>query len=247
MKQELFEKAIRQAAQCGVEMVTLTGLGEPLMDPEIERKLTYIKGQHPSMKVALTTTGHRMQGHLLDVVCAYLDEINFSMYGIDKETYEYVHGGSMVFEENKKNIDDLLKRTKRPYAIISYIDMPATHGSIDEWKKYYEGKADQVNIWKTHRWPHSGNKDMSFKRCAPCRCLRLDTLNGFYIKVNGEVSPCCFDYNTEWIKKRILLDVRSDENAPQLCTDYPLFKSRGRAACLYQGAYRKRIFQNYTD
>ena len=38
---------------------------------------------------------------------------------------------------------------------------------------------------------------MSFKRCAPCRCLRLDTLNGFYIKVNGEVSPCCFDYNTE--------------------------------------------------
>lgn len=197
MKQELFEKAVNEAVECGVEMMTLTGFGEPLMDSEIERKLAYIKEQHPGLKVALTTTAHRLQGHLLDVICTYLDEINFSMYGINKETYEYVHGGSLVFEENKKNIDDLLAREKRPYAIVSYVDMPATHEYIEEWKNYYEGKADQVNVWKLHRWPHSDDKDLSFKQCTPCRCLRLDTLNGLYIKVNGEVSPCCFDYNTE--------------------------------------------------
>lgn len=197
MEQELFEKAVKEAVQCGVEMMTLTGFGEPLMDTEIERKLVYIKEQFPSVRVALTTTGYRLEGHLLDIVCTYLDEINFSMYGIDKETYEYVHGGSMVFEENKKNIDDLLNREKRPYVIMSYLDIPATHASIDEWKNYYEGKADQVNIWKLHRWPHTGNEDMSFQQCTPCRCLRLDTLNGLYIKVNGEVSPCCFDFNTE--------------------------------------------------
>lgn len=197
MKQELFEKAVNEAVECGVEMMTLTGFGEPLMDPEIERKLAYIKEQHPDLKVALTTTAHRLQGHLLDVICTYLDEINFSMYGMNKETYEYVHGGSLVFEENKKNIDDLLAREKRPYAIVSYVDMPATHEYIEEWKNYYEGKADQVNVWKLHRWPHSDDKNLDFKQCMPCRCLRLDTLNGLYIKVNGEVSPCCFDYNTE--------------------------------------------------
>lgn len=35
------------------------------------------------------------------LACAYLDEFSFSMYGIDKKTYEYVNGGSMIFEENK--------------------------------------------------------------------------------------------------------------------------------------------------
>lgn len=197
MNQKLFEKCVDEAVQCGVEMMTLTGFGEPLMDPEIERKLAYIKKTYSNVKVALTTTAHRLQGHLMDVICTYLDEINFSMYGINKETYEYVHGGKLVFEENKKNIDDLLAREKRPYAIVSYIDMPATHVYLEEWKNYYEGRADQVNVWKLHRWPHSDNKDMSFKQCDPCRCLRLDTLNGFYIKVNGSISPCCFDYNNE--------------------------------------------------
>ncbi len=198
MNQELFEKAVNEAVEWGgVEMVMLTGFGEPLMDPEIERKLLYVKEKFPRIKVALTTTGHRLQGHLLDVICTYLDEISFSMYGMNKKTYEYVHGGSLVFEENKKNIDNLLAREKRPYVIVSYIDLPDNHDDIEEWKKYYEGKADQVNIWKRHRWPHSDDRDFSFKQCSPCRCLRLDTLNGLYIKVNGEVSPCCFDYNTE--------------------------------------------------
>lgn len=197
MDQELFEKAVNEAVQCGVEMMTLTGFGDPLMDSAIEKKLVYIKDNFPTVKVAFTTTGYRLRGHLMDIICAYLDEINFSMYGIEKETYEYVHGGAMVFEENKANIDELLSRKKRPYAVVSYIDMPATHANLEEWKKYYEEKADQVNIWKPHRWPHSGDMDFSFKRREPCRCLRLDTLNGLYIKVNGEVSPCCFDYNTE--------------------------------------------------
>lgn len=211
MNQELFEKCVDEAVQCGVEMMTLTGFGEPLMDPEIERKLAYIKKNHSNVKVALTTTAHRLQGHLMDVICEYLDEINFSMYGIRKETYEYVHGGNLVFEENKKNIDDLLAREKRPYAIVSYIDMPATHAYMEEWKNYYEGRADQVNVWKLHRWPHSDNKDLSFKQCAPCRCLRLDTLNGLYIKVDGSISPCCFDYNNELsignIKKSSLQEI----------------------------------------
>lgn len=197
MKQELFEKSVREAVQCGVEMMTLTGFGEPLMDPEIEIKLAYIKNNFPNVKVALTTTGYGLQGHMLDVICTYLDEINFSMYGVNKDIYECVHGGSVKYEENKKNIDDLLEREKRPYVIVSYIDMSITHKYIEEWKSYYKEKADQINIWKLHRWPHSDNQDTSFKQCAPCRCLRLDTLNGLYIKVNGEVSPCCFDYNTE--------------------------------------------------
>lgn len=199
MKQELFEKCVREAVQCGVEMMTLTGFGEPLMDPEIEIKLKYIKNNYPNIKVALTTTGYGLQDHLQDVICTYLDEINFSMYGMNKKTYEYVHGGALKYEENKKNIDTLLAKEKRPYVIVSYIDMPATHDDMEEWKNYYGEKADQINIWKLHRWPHSGNADMSFKQCAPCRCLRLDTLNGFYIKVDGTVSPCCFDYNNELI------------------------------------------------
>lgn len=197
MKQELFEKCVREAAGCGVEMMTLTGFGEPLMDPELEMKLSYVKENYPNIKLALTTTGHRLSGHIMDVVCTYLDEINFSMYGIHKETYERVHGGTLKYEENKANIDNLLKREKRPVVVMSYLDMPVTHDEMEEWKSYYEGRVEQINIWTLNRWPHSDDPDLSFKQKEPCRCLRLDTLNGFYIKVNGDVSPCCYDFNTE--------------------------------------------------
>lgn len=190
MEQALFEKIVNEAVQCGIEMITLTGFGEPFMDPEIERKLVYIKTVYPQIKVALTTTGYGLKGHLIDAICANLDEIN-------KEIYEYVHGGKLIFEENKNNIDALLAREDRPYVILSYLDMEVTHASMNEWINYYERKADQVNIWKLNRWPHSGNQDFAFKKRTPCRCIRLDTLNGLYIKVDGEISPCCFDYNTE--------------------------------------------------
>lgn len=197
MKQELFEKCVVESAQCGVEMMTLTGFGEPLMDPELERKLVYVKENYPHIKLALTTTGHRLSGHILEIICTYLDEINFSMYGIHKETYEHVHGGSLKYEENKINIDNFLKLEKRPAVVMSYLDMPDTHDEMEEWKSYYEEKVEQINIWKLNRWPHSDDSDLSFRQKAPCRCLRLDTLNGLYIKVNGEVSPCCYDFNTE--------------------------------------------------
>lgn len=197
MKQELFERCIEESVKCGVEMINLTGFGEPLLDPEIELKLKYVKKNYPNINIALTTTGYRLSGKMADIICEYLDEINFSMYGMHKETYEGVHRGSIKYEENKLNIDNFLARKKRPYSIVSYIDLSINHGDIEEWKEYYEEKAEQLNIWKPHRWPHSGNLDMDFKQNAPCRCQRIDTLNGIYIKVNGDVSPCCFDFNTE--------------------------------------------------
>lgn len=197
MKQELFERSVQQAADCGVDLITIVGFGEPLMDPELEIKLRYIKENYPNVKVALSTTGYNLKGRVADVICTYVDEIGFSMYGMSKETYEFVHGGRLKYEENKQNIDNFLVREKRPEVLVSYLDMPATHKDIEKWKEYYEEKADKVNIWKLHRWPQSGNPDMSFKMRTPCRCFRLDTLNGVFIKVNGEVTPCCMDYNAK--------------------------------------------------
>ena len=197
MTQELFEKCVDESVQCGVKMINICGLGDPLMDPELEQKLAYIKNNYENISVVLSTTGYRMNGKLLDIVCDYVDEMNISMYGIHKETYERVHGGILKYEENKKNIDELLSRKKRPYVIMALLDMPETHGEIEEWKSYYSGRADQINIWQLHRWPHSGNTDMTFKKKKPCRCYRLDTLEACYIKVDGEISPCCFDFNTE--------------------------------------------------
>lgn len=220
MTQELFEKCVSEAVHCGVKMINICGFGDPLMDPQLEKKLAYIKNNYTDVSVVLSTTGYRMSGQLLDIVCDYVDEINISMYGIHKETYENVHGGVLKYEENKKNIDDLLSREKRPYVIMAFLDMPETHDEINEWKNYYHGRADQINIWQVHRWPHTGNTDLSFKKKEPCRCYRLDTLDACYIKVDGEISPCCFDFNTELsignITKNSLSEILNGPKVQQL-------------------------------
>jgi wyosine [tRNA(Phe)-imidazoG37] synthetase (radical SAM superfamily) len=114
MKFTIFKKSIDESVKAGVKYMCITGYGEPLMDSELEEKLKYIKDNYDNVKVGINTTGHRLRGSILDVVCKYVDIIRISNYGITKESYERVHRGLLKYEDIKKNIEMLLERCPPP-------------------------------------------------------------------------------------------------------------------------------------
>ncbi len=190
---DLFCRAVDESVNCGVEFINMCGFGDSAMDKNFINELRYIKETYPNVNIGTTSTCHLIKDELLDAVCDYVDEIQVSMYGITPDTYESIHRGGLKYDKVKKNIDDLLDRDKRPSVVLEYLFMEENKRELDEWIRYYEGKADRVDVWRLQNWAGwlpNEDRDRPFKKC-----FRISSLNGLYIRADGQVSMCCQDYN----------------------------------------------------
>jgi radical SAM protein with 4Fe4S-binding SPASM domain len=194
----LFQRCVDSSLELGIENIFFGGFGEPLMDNYLEKRLLYIKNKYHNISIGLTTTGYLLTGKILDLVCKYVDIIKISNYGFTKESYERVHRGALQYQHIKENIDALLNRSRRPYTIMAFIDLPENTGDMQAWKDYYYTRADRIDIWKPHNWGGANRiPDQVKSNIHPCGWVfNLDSLS---IRSNGEVSMCTFDFNRELI------------------------------------------------
>lgn len=194
---EFFKKIIDDVVSYGVKFINFGGYGEPTIDSNYVQELKYIKTKYPHINIATNTTCHFIKGEVLDAVCEFVDEIYISVYGITKETYEKVHRGSLIYEEVKENIDNLLNQKHRPYIVAGFLVLDENKHEMDDWLSYYKDKADRCDMWRPQNWAgFLPNKD---EDKAYVKCFRIDSLNGLNIRVDGSVSICCIDYNRDLI------------------------------------------------
>ena len=203
MSFELFKKAITEIDEfylsefgSGLKNVEYGGMGDPLLDVGLEDKLKYIKEQLPDAKQYITTTGHILDKKL-DLVCKYIDTIKISNYGFSKQSYERIHGGSLIYENVKKNIDELLSIPcdKRPRCIMSFLLFPENYEEMENWKAYYEPKCEETYIWKPCNWAGYIESETVQDHAVARACGRVG--KDFTIRANGDVSVCCMDFNRE--------------------------------------------------
>lgn len=152
MPNELFYKIVDELRSVKqIQSVSFVGTGDPLTDPDVVAKFKYIKENTP-FKIHLTNTCHLLSECLLEGVCKYVDSIKISHYGFSKKTYEKIHGGSLVYEDVKHNIDTLLSRPDRPKVTISFLQVDDNRHEKDAWIHYWEPKCDGVDVWSPHNW-----------------------------------------------------------------------------------------------
>ena len=201
MSFDLFKKSVDEAISCGVECIQICGFGDPAIDPNFIEEMKYVKGKYPHIRLGTTNTCHMIKGAVLDAVCEYMDEIVISMYGMTKASYEKIHGGALKFEEVRQNIDILLTREKRPHAVIDFLLMPENENELEEWRAYYEPKADRCDVWRLQNWAgylYNQDREKPFREC-----FRINSLNGMFIRTDGSVSICCMDYNRDLVMGNI--------------------------------------------
>lgn len=198
MPQKLFEKAVTEAVEYsgGLKFIDLGGMGEPLLDAQIEEKLAWLDTNFPDIKVGITTNGQLLM-QKKEILCKYVDILKISNYGFTKKSFEAVHRGSLRFEEVKANIENFLQIPKenRPKTIMSFLMLEENKGEEMAWKDYWEEKCEELFIWLPHNWAGYGR---SHTKQEPEKCRSCGRPgNDFVVRANGDVSACCWDFNRE--------------------------------------------------
>ena len=201
MDQAKYERSIDEVVALGAKKVVLTGFGEPMLDKRLEKKIAYAKSK--GLSTYIITNGSvlnskRAQG----ILEAGLDEMRVSFYGMGRDTYNTVMQG-LDFEKTRDGLLDFLALRDRlglhTKVQLSYLTMPENAKDESAFKEYWEPKVEAIEIWRPHNFGDGRDyRDRVEAQAASVKktCGRPDS-GPLQIQWNGEVIPCCYDYNNK--------------------------------------------------
>jgi len=200
MDQTKYEKSIDEVVTLGAKKVVLTGFGEPLLDKRLEQKVAYANAKGLSTYFitngsALTTARSRK------LIESGLSEMRVSFYGMQPQTYNAVMQG-LDFERTKGKVLEFLRIRDEMGAHtrvqISYLEMPENRSDENAFREFWEPKVNAIEIWKPHNFGDGRDYRTRLDDSHKTTCGRPE--NGpLQIQWNGEVIPCCYDYNNQVI------------------------------------------------
>jgi len=194
MDQGKYERSIDEIVTLGAKRVVLTGFGEPLLDKNLEHKIAYAKRK--GLGTYIITNGSVLtQKRRRGLIDAELDEMRISFYGMWPGSYNAVMRG-LRFDTTVERVLAFLRERKSTRVQLSYLVLPENKADVNEFIAYWEPKVDAIEVWKPHNF--GDGRDYRQRDVEKTTCGR--PANGpLQIQWNGEVIPCCYDYNNQII------------------------------------------------
>jgi len=187
-----FTDLVTQAYEMGATLISPFGFGEPLMDKDIVDKIAFCSRM--GLETFITTNASLLT---LDMGRALLDaglsHIRFSAHGTFLN-YERVHKG-LSFIKFMRHVFNFIKVRRDLPCKIDVTVMPMNGESIEDILNFWEGKIDDIEIWKPHNF---GVKDYRSGERKLKTCGR-PKVGPIQIQADGKVIPCCFLTNGEII------------------------------------------------
>jgi len=210
MDNALFRSVIEQGVDLGMESLDSCGFGDSFMDPDYGAKLRWVKDTYPEVRVFTSTTGNTLTGARLEYTCELIDTLRISLYGFSKESYEAVHRANLRYEKVKANVLALLSlpRDQRPFVILQFLVLPENRHETRDWIRFWEPLADEVMVWMPHNYAggrYFGHREEAAEKGLPQRSCGRPEKGSLFVRENGEVSMCCFDFN----RKLVIGDLRA--------------------------------------
>jgi MoaA/NifB/PqqE/SkfB family radical SAM enzyme len=188
-----YKKSIDEITKLGAKRVVLTGFGEPLLDKTLEDKVMHAKER--GLKTYIITNGSALtEARGYNLIVAGLDEMRISFYGMGPDTYNVVMR-NLEYERTEQNVLKFLDLNRGLVKVhISYLVLPENQKDVDKFIHFWEPKVDAIEVWKPHNF--GDGRDYRDRTQAKRTCGRPS--NGpLQIQWNGEVIPCCYDYNNQ--------------------------------------------------
>jgi len=198
MDQQKYQQSVDEVVELGCKQIVLTGFGEPLIDKNLEQKIAYAKDKGLRTYIisnASLLTRERATG----IIEAGLDELRLSFYGMRKETYESVMVG-LDFDVTMSNVLSFLELRKelgsrRPRLEISWLVLPENQEDTELFQEFWEPKIDAIEIWKPHNFGDGRSYRQRYDDIGIKNTCGRPENGPLQIQWNGEVIPCCYDYN----------------------------------------------------
>lgn len=220
MEFDVFRSIVDQFVECSpsllqTEIVWLHHFGESLTHPEFDTFINYAADR--GMRVGLSVNPIMLKGSVARrLLASRPEEIYASLDGHDDESFAKIRGIDNAYETSKRNLLDFLAKKAeldwKTKVVVSMINFPMNGESISRLKEYWEGMpgVDQFLMKEFTAW--NGDVDdiaaMTPNPAQPTpfpvfRCLTP----WMYVSIawDGDVVPCCFDYD----KKYVLGNVRT--------------------------------------
>jgi len=208
-----------------INLVTITGFGEPLIDKEIFKKIEWINKNYPKVDVDIYTNASLLTKDLGKILLGLkIHKINFSINGTEK-TYKKIMG--LDYKETKENIINFLQnknklKKKYPLTNISLMIVKENKEEINSVIKFWEKKADSIMVYVPSDWAGSYkslsiiSKNPFKNKRWPCYAL----FSSITVDVNGDVIMCCRDYESKIkfgnLLKKNIEEIRRGKNFQSL-------------------------------
>lgn len=200
---ETFKKAVDEALDYGLEVISIQGSGEPTLHPQIGKFIKYVKDQ--GLRCISLTNGFRLTPQISrEILESGLDSLRISAVGYDRESY-HKWMSKDAFDKVRDNVIELKRINEELgnkteinfYHLITDIEQVEREVElyIENWVKHCGINAE---IWTMHNW--GGLYDeIPYKRpvrekrsCGRPNAPYLTVRSGGLDGKHGAVVPCCF-------------------------------------------------------
>ncbi|VAX19930.1 hypothetical protein MNBD_NITROSPINAE01-632 [hydrothermal vent metagenome] len=126
-----FFSLVNDAADMGVEQISIVGIGEPFMHRDIMKFVSHVKKN--GMRLMITTNGSMLtQSKVEELARLNVDILNISLNAGTQETYTRVHGEGQgrYFTKILDNIQLLTGNTK-PWVSLRFVMLPYNIGELE--------------------------------------------------------------------------------------------------------------------
>jgi len=200
MDMDTYRKLLDDSVRAGARKLSLHNFGEPLLDKHIEEKISFAKEKGVEETFIVTNASLLTRERSRELIQAGLDRLKISFYGVTRKQYEELHVG-LDYRTTHQNIRDLLEVKqelggKKPKITLRYIGKTTDFIRFAaQWLKYRKlcsvvpGRLHNYTTGRDYN-PTSGVRRPNFMKS--CRYLKRSVV---YILVNGDVVPCCYDFN----------------------------------------------------
>ena len=201
MSDELYDKIVKEASQNYCPSINFNVLNEPLMDRKIVDRIKKAS-ESGFIDLRMNTNASLMTEEKAEqIVDSGLTRLYVGLDALTQETYKKVRIGGN-FEKVIRNVNRFLqirkkKGSKLPILRVSFVRISTNEHEVPGFIDYWRDKADMATIQeymppiindeflskhgKTKRIPDSYTCPQPYERLV--------------IKGNGEVNPCCAQYN----------------------------------------------------
>lgn len=203
IKPELAERILKEAYSLGTREVGFYQTGEPLLDQNLERYISFAKKLGYEY-VYITTNGALLTKERAErIVSAGIDSIKFSINASNPKDYFLIHGKDEFDKviENIIYLNTLRGENKRKFALyISYVATRYTDAEKDDFERKYKKYVDDILFFNCVNQGGTMtneiakyltiNSDAAVSKQGICSMV----FNRLHITCEGYLTMCCVDF-----------------------------------------------------
>ncbi len=204
MQMTLFKKIVKEAAKLGVKDITLSFMGEPLLDKTFLEKIMFAKKNR--LNVSFFSNASLIDEVAAEkIVSSGTDSITISIDALSEKTFQKLRRG-ISLNAVEAGIEALLKKRNElnsvtPAIFLNFIMTKSNQDEINGFAKKWQDRVESINFAFPRNFASSVNLDEKSPHIStvmeklPCRLLWTD----FFITWDGKVVLCCEDFNATHI------------------------------------------------